>query len=417
MLLETYLKTYDYNIRQMHIATDIPETTLRNVNRRKIEKWSIEYFDALAVLLDKSRYEVIGELDKLEKEIISQRKSKFRGTFNLENRRYIGSKSKLTSWLSELMLKHTEGKSFFDVFTGTGVMTKTMLEYYDEFIINDFLYSNEIIYKAFFSKSDFDPRKLLLKTKEFKAIDPACIKGNYFSDNFGEKYFSFNDSKVIGEIRNRIEDDQDLNEREKAILIASLLYSTDKIANTVGHYDAYRKNVDVKDEFVFELIKPLDTSNKKIKIYREDSNKLVRKIKADIAFVDPPYNSRQYSRFYHVLENLVKWDKPKLKGVAMKPAEENMSDYCRASAPLVFNDLVKNLNCNYIVVTYNNTYKSKSSSSKNKITHAEILEALNLRGKTKVFAKQHQFFNTGKTDLKGHKEFVFITKVVNKDEQ
>ena len=33
-----------------------------------------------------------------------------------------------------------------------------------------------------------------------------------------------------------------LNERERAILITSLLYAMDKIAQTCGHYDAYRKN-------------------------------------------------------------------------------------------------------------------------------------------------------------------------------
>ena len=88
-----------------------------------------------------------------------------------------------------------------------------------------------------------------------------------------------------------------------------------------------------------------------------------------------------------------------------------MSDYCRTSAPQVFDDLIKSLNTKYIVVTYNNTYKSKSSSSRNKITHSQILESLNSVGETKIFEKEYRFFNTGKTNLNEHKEFVFITKV------
>ena len=80
----------------------------------------------------------------------------------------------------------------------------------------------------------------------------------------------------------------------------------------------------------------------------------------------------------------------------MKPKAENMSDYCRVSAPVVFDDLVKNLECKYIVVTYNNTYKSKSNSSRNKITHSEIMDSLTAVGETKVFEKSHQFFNAGK---------------------
>ena len=50
-------------------------------------------------------------------------------------------------------------------------------------------------------------------------------------------------------------------------------------------------------------------------------------------------------------------------------------------------------------------------SSKNKITHDEILESLNKVGKTKSFEMPFQFFNAGKTDLKDHKEFGFITEV------
>ena len=150
---------------------------------------------------------------------------------------------------------------------------------------------------------------------------------------------------------------------------------------------------------------------KVIEIFREDSNDLAKKIKCDIAYIDPPYNSRQYSRFYHVLENLTKWEKPKLKGTALKPPSENMSEYCRSSAPIVFEDLINHLNVRYIVVTYNNTYNSKSSSSRNKITLEQIKEILEKKGYTREFAKHHQFFNAGKTDFDDHKEYVFITEV------
>ncbi len=138
---------------------------------------------------------------------------------------------------------------------------------------------------------------------------------------------------------------------------------------------------------------------------------MVRKVKADIAFIDPPYNSRQYSRFYHVLENVVQWKKPQLEGTALKPQAENMSEYCRSSAPEVFADLIKHIDVKYLVVTYNNTYNSKSSSSKNKITLEEIKDILSSKGQTTVYEKKHQCFNAGKTEFDDHKEFVFITKV------
>ena len=237
------------------------------------------------------------------------------------------------------------------------------------------------------------------------------MQKNYVSENFGGKYFSDNDAKLIGEIREEIETaKKTLSNRDYCILLSSLVYSLDKVANTVGHYDAYRKIDTIDDRFVFELIQPEKTEAEFL-IYREDANELVRKVKADIAFIDPPYNSRQYSRFYHVLENIVQWKKPELEGTALKPPTENMSDYCRSSAPKVFADLIENIDVKYIVVTYNNTYHSKSSSSMNKITLEEIQEILEKKGSTEIFKKKHSYFNAGKTDFDDHKECVFITKV------
>ena len=158
-----------------------------------------------------------------------------------------------------------------------------------------------------------------------------------------------------------------------------------------------------------KMIEQVETN--RVDIFREDANYLAKKIQADIIYIDPPYNSRQYSRFYHVLENLVKWDKPELFGVALKPKPENMSDYCRTSAKYRFSELINSLETKYIVVSYNNTYESKSNSSENKITHKELLDILNTRGKTKVFEKAYRHFNSGKTDFKNHKEYLFVTHV------
>ena len=290
-------------------------------------------------------------------------------------------------------------------------MSKQMIDSIDEIYINDFLYSNEIIYKAFFEQSDYDIKKLEFLKNRFMGTPLSQISENYVSKNFGNKFFSYNDSLRIGYIREKIENDKTLNEKEKNILIASLLYSLDKAANTVGHYDAYIKGKQINDTFTFELIEPYVFKNKKIHISRLDANELAKSISCDIVYIDPPYNSRQYSRFYHVLENITKWEKPELFGTACKPKAENMSEYCRSSATKTFEELISSLNCKYIVVSYNNTYNSKSSSSKNKITLEDIKNILENKGAVSIFEKQHQYFNAGKTNLPNHKELVFITKV------
>lgn len=336
--------------------------------------------------------------------------------FEIQNRRYTGNKHKLMDWISKLIDENCPNcKSFFDVFAGTGCVSEYLFEKYDRFILNDFLYSNNIIYNAFFLNEAYDFDKLINYKSYFNEINVKKIKDNYVSDNYGNKFFNYNDAKKIGYIREKIEKElksKNINFKEYSILVTSLLYSFDKVANTCGHYDAYRKIKNIPELFEFDLVNPKKYDKKKlVEIYRKDSNILASEVKCDIAYIDPPYNSRQYSRFYHVMENITQWKKPELFGVAMKPKEENMSEYCKVSAPVAFNDLIQKLNTKYIVVSYNNTYESKSSSSQNKITLEEIETILSNKGETLRFEKKYKAFTTGKTELNDHKEFIFITKV------
>lgn len=292
------------------------------------------------------------------------------------NRRYTGSKYKLAEWILNLIKENCSGKSFCDLFAGTAAVSKRMLDQVDEIYINDFLFSNEVIYKAFFEQEEFDWKKLEKIRDDFRRIDPSLLSSNYVSENFGGKYFSERDSLIIGFIREYLETTEGLDEKERNILIASLLYSADKVANTVGHYDAYIKGKKIQDAFCFDLIVPYQYVDKKIHISRKDANLFAKSVCCDIVYIDPPYNSRQYSRFYHILENITTWRKPRLFGTARKPEAENMSDYCRNSAVVAFENLISSLKCKYIVVSYNNTYASKSSSSKNKITLEDIRRIL-----------------------------------------
>ena len=334
--------------------------------------------------------------------------------FDLQNRRYIGNKYKIIDWIFDLIDKNCTGNSFVDLFAGTAVISKAAVEKYTSVVINDFLYSNHLIHKAFFSKESFNDNKLKQQIENFNLINPNKLKENYFSINFGGKYFSKNDAKVIGHIREYIKKNKNkYTNKEYSVLLASLIYSVDKISNTVGHYDAYFKKKNIKDRFILNLIRPLKIKNK-VTFFRKDSNLLVKKLKADIVYIDPPYNSRQYSRFYHLLETLTKWQKNKLFGVALKPGVENMSDYCRKNARDKFSDLVNSIDAKHIVVSYNNTYFSKSKSSKNKITLNEIRTILNRRGTTKVFSKDYRCFNSGGTEFKDHKEYLFITEISRK---
>ncbi|MBN19112.1 MAG: adenine methyltransferase [Chloroflexi bacterium] len=334
--------------------------------------------------------------------------------FNLQNRRYIGNKYKLLDWIFDNVEKNCEGDSVLDIFAGTGVVAERFLKSHKKVVLNDFLYSNEVIFNAFFNSNGADYEHLRSVAEKLSELSKQNKRQNYFDKHFGGKFFSKNDAREIGFIRERLEallESKKLEKKEYYILLASLVYSIDHISNTVGHYDAYFKNKEIKDRFEYKLIQNLDTTSNDIEILREDANIVAETTTADIVFIDPPYNSRQYSRFYHILENLVEWKKPKLHGVALKPEAENMSDYSRSNAKVVFSDLIEKLDCKYLVVTYNNTFNSKSSSSQNKITLEEITDILKRKATTKVLSKSYRFFNSGKTEFKDHKEYLFITEV------
>lgn len=329
----------------------------------------------------------------------------------LESRRYIGSKAKLTDWImGTIAAETTDAHTFCDIFAGTGTVAHRAIPLYDRVIVNDFLYSNNIIYKAFFGPGAWDEDKLYDIINHYNALEAETLEDNYFSVNFGGKFYEYNLSKQIGYIRQDIEEMRgELTEKEYCILLATLIYNIDRMANTVGHFDAYIKKP-IKEQALRMRLIDVQT-NEKVQIYQRDSNELAREIQADVVYIDPPYNSRQYCRFYHLYETLIKWDKPVLYGTALKPAPENMSRYCTSKALASFEDLVAHLQTRYLVVSYNNTYHSKSKSSENKIRLEDIKRILEMCGETEVHEHSYTAFTTGKTEFEDHKELLFVTKV------
>ena len=147
-------------------------------------------------------------------------------------------------------------------------------------------------------------------------------------------------------------------------------------------------------------------------VYCEDSNEIIKRVNADITYIDPPYNSRQYSDCYHLLENLASWEKPEVYGKAKKMNRSELkSKYCQKDAPLVFNDLIKRLSTKHIIVSYNNTENSKHGRSNAKISYKQIKSILEKKGKTEISKINFKAFTAGKSNTNNHKEILFYCKV------
>lgn len=336
-------------------------------------------------------------------------------TISINNRRYIGSKFRMIDFIKETMNKEKiEYSSFLDLFGGTGMVGDFFNDQKTKVYVNDLLKSNYISYLAWFGNEKIDKNKIREYIEKYNSL--TDLEDNYFSLNFSNTYFSEENCKKIGFIREDIEDNytnNNLNIRERAILITSLLYAMDKIANTVGHYDAYRKKGDLNKKLELCMLDlKSNTNNKNNKIFNEDSNELVRTLKADVVYIDPPYNSRQYSDAYHLLENVAMWEKGEVYGVAKKMERNGIkSKYCSVSAPLAFKDLIENIDAKYIIVSYNNMGKKGAGRSQAKISDEDIMGTLSKKGKVKVYETDFREFNTGKTHIYNHKERLFICKV------
>ena len=330
------------------------------------------------------------------------------GYFSINNRRYLGNKYKLNNFIQSTISDVCgDFESFADLFAGTGSVASI---YQDKhLIVNDILYSNYVCHQTWFGTEKYSKTKIVNFIKQYNTISVSL--DNYMSKNYGDTYFSKKNCRKIGFIREDIEKNYkngSLNNREKYILITSLLYAMDKIANTCGHYDAYRKNGELTKNLELQMPK-IEKSNIKNEIYNEDINNLVKVISADIVYLDPPYNSRQYCDAYHLLENIARWEKPKVIGVAKKMDRTALkSDYCTISATKAFEDLIKNIKAKYIVLSYNNMANKGNDRSNAKLSDEDILRILSAKGKVQQFSQDYKAFSTGKSNIEENAERLFV---------
>lgn len=337
-------------------------------------------------------------------QIVFQEYSFLNNSLNINNRKYLGSKQRLLNFISSVILeKSPQIETFIDGFAGTGVVANHFKKYARKIITNDLLYSNFIINKVFLASSEdnCNLNKLAAIISNLNTIEPR--KG-YVYKNYGGAYFTQNNAALIDGIREEIENlykNNECSEQEYYILLTSLLFAVDKIANTVGQYDAYLKNIGEPaydsrgrhriDSNVYKKIRlqlPQIDFSCNNEIYNQDLNLLIKKIEADVLYLDPPYNNRQYIDCYHVLENICRWEKPLLFGKTKKFEREHLkSRYSRKrEAGTALAELIANAGVEHIFLSYNN---------EGIIPASLISGILKTRGSVEVFEQEYGVFGNG----------------------
>ena len=134
--------------------------------------------------------------------------------FSINNRRYIGSKARMIDSIEEALKKEKiEYSSFLDLFGGTGIVGDHFNTQNVKVYINDLLKSNYISYQAWFGTESINKKKIIDYINKYNNLEE--LEENYFSINFSDTYFSKQNCKKIGYIREHIENEYKNNNIRK----------------------------------------------------------------------------------------------------------------------------------------------------------------------------------------------------------
>lgn len=328
--------------------------------------------------------------------------------FEAKNRRYLGCKQRLISFIDEsLKNAGVEFDTLLDGFAGTGVVGQHFAAQGKTVYSNDILFSNYAALNAFSGSSRV--RKSILDGVIANWSRLAPVSG-YFAETYKGKYFSLEVCEQVDAIRKDIDYQaatKRFNKREINYLITALIYAVDRVANTCGHYDAFRT---VEPASTSLNARPLQIETyQNCKQFNKDVLDIASQVEVDLAYLDPPYNSRQYSSCYHVLENIALGGGLGVQGKGAKPLlADKKSKWCTNDALDELSRLLDALQARHIAVSYNNMFSKGDGRSAVRIGYEDLFNALQKHGHVQVFETSHTAFSTGKTNISDHKELLFI---------
>ncbi|QHJ69223.1 DNA adenine methylase [Planococcus halotolerans] len=355
--------------------------------------------------------------------------------------RFIGNKQKLLSLITNKIIEKTglHTGTFVDLFTGTTSVAMAFKKLGFNVISNDKLESSfnfskagllinkepqfhkllnevEIPFNSLFEQPYdlvLDYLNSLPEKQEFfyKEYSP---QGSAEHLEEPRKYFTDYNAKKIDAIRTEINywfENAFINDNERALLLSSLMFAVNKVANISGTYGAYLKNWYPRALDPLKLCRyPLFYSNKRYEVYNEDANNLVKKLAhSEIVYIDPPYTKRQYNAYYHILETLAYGDNPELLGKTGQRAREaeEVSAYCyKKKAPDALLDLITNIKADHVFLSY---------STDGHISHQQIMDILSTRGTPEYWAVDFKRFKSNNPKEKNGsdlKELLYYVKVI-----
>ena len=368
---------------------------------------------------------------------------------------YIGNKRSLLPFIKqgvEIVQKELN-KEFlhcFDVFSGSGIVSRFLKSYASSITTNDLETYAKIISSCYLSNKssiNFDELEKIhselvkLTTNEISTCElnntcPGFVSELYApkdEDNvqFGERcFYTPYNAKYIDIMRQKITDE--VPAELQKFFIAPLLSEVSVHANTAGIFKGFYKNSRTgKGQFGGNGKNALERIKGKIElplpifsnfecpsyIFQEDANTLILdemlynhlpEKEFDLAYIDPPYNQHPYGSNYFMLNLIANYQRPdceKISRVSGIPKDWNRSSFNRKrDAAESFTNLVSSLRAKYLMVSFN----SEGYISKN-----EMINILEKVGTVTVLDISYNAFK-GSRNLKNRdiyvSEYLFIVK-------
>lgn len=315
---------------------------------------------------------------------------------------YIGSKYKLLDFIKQgiysVVGQDLSDKVFCDLFAGTGIVGRTFKKEVKQVISNDIEYYSFVLNKNYIENHkplDYLPYILELNSLEGKN---GFIFEEYSENGIaGRQYFKENNGKLIDAIRQKIEEwknQKEISDNLYYFLLASLLESADKVANTASVYGAFLKHIKKSAQKNLLIEPAIFVENDNIhKVFNEDSNELIKKTQGDILYLDPPYNAREYGANYHLLNTIAKYDNFTPRGKTGL-REYKKSKFCKKNkVSEAFENLIKNAQFNYIFLSYNN---------EGLMSEGEIRKIMKKYGKYDSITTDYTRFRADKEENRNH---------------
>lgn len=298
--------------------------------------------------------------------------------------KYIGSKRALLPLLVPLMAEREGVRSVIDLFSGTSRVGHALKARGLKVLANDHNAYAEVLARGLVVADDARAEEARTLLAELSEVPP---EPGYLTRTFCEeaRFFHPDNGARMDAIRAAIAA-RDLDPELEAIALTSLLLAADRVDSTTGVQMAYLKEWASRAHRTLRLaLPPLlpQAAAGKAEAHCLEASEAARRLSADLAYLDPPYNQHKYVGNYHIWETLVRWDAPETYGKARKrvDCQERRSPFnSRPRIAAAMADVIENLDVRWLVVSF---------SDEGYLNREQLEALLHTRGEVEVHSQAH----------------------------